>query len=181
MVAAPAHPFAPRPFHSTAAPQSTYSDAMYAAWRENPASVHKSWADAFSKLAPTDVAAMTEPVSVEGGSSSGGSSASLSSEEQNAYMRVQSLIRAYRVRGHQGAALDPLGIALSSGRNYGDGTAPELQPQYFGFTDADLDTVFHLGQGPKSYRSLIPENPSPTLREIYAKLQARELVLLGVL
>ena len=47
-------------------------------------------------------------------------------------IRALMLIRAYRIRGHLAADLDPLGI---EGRE----AHPELDPKTFGFTDADLD------------------------------------------
>ncbi len=47
------------------------------------------------------------------------------------------LIRAYRVRGHLLADLDPLGLA-------GDKQHPELDPKAYGFTDADLEREFFL-------------------------------------
>lgn len=94
----------------------------------------------------------------------------MSAEEQFAYTRVTNLIRAYRVRGHQKASLDPLGI--NTGATLERDDPPELEKEFFGFTDADLDKVFHLGSAPSSYRTLVPENPSPTLREIIAKLES---------
>ena len=48
------------------------------------------------------------------------------------------IIRAYRMRGHQVAALDPL--ALGKGTHH-----PELDPASHGFTDADLDRDIVLG------------------------------------
>jgi 2-oxoglutarate dehydrogenase E1 component len=53
------------------------------------------------------------------------------------HLRVVMLIRAYRVRGHLLADLDPLGLA-------GNKHHPELDPQSYGFTDADLDREFFL-------------------------------------
>ena len=48
--------------------------------------------------------------------------------------RVDQLVRAYRVRGHMIAAIDPLGLPRAS--------QPELDPEYYGFTEADLDRPF---------------------------------------
>ncbi len=48
--------------------------------------------------------------------------------------RVDQLIRAYRVRGHMVAIIDPLGIPRPH--------FPELDPEYYGFTEADMDRPF---------------------------------------
>ncbi len=48
--------------------------------------------------------------------------------------RVDRLIRAYRVRGHIQAHVDPLGSSVRY--------VPELDPQYYGLSDADMDKQF---------------------------------------
>ena len=48
--------------------------------------------------------------------------------------RVDQLVRAYRVRGHMIAQIDPLGLPRPS--------QPELDPEYYGFTESDLDRPF---------------------------------------
>ncbi|MFO1038189.1 MAG: 2-oxoglutarate dehydrogenase E1 component [Geminicoccaceae bacterium] len=53
------------------------------------------------------------------------------------HLRVIMLIRAYRVRGHLIAKLDPLGLTHNDSH-------PELDPKAYGFTDADLDREFYL-------------------------------------
>jgi len=45
--------------------------------------------------------------------------------------RIYLLIRLYRVRGHRIARFDPLGRPQP--------TTPELEPEFFGFTEADMD------------------------------------------
>src|SRR5215469_13939995 len=45
--------------------------------------------------------------------------------------RLNHLIRAYRVRGHMVARIDPLGLPRPS--------PPELDPAFLGFTRADMD------------------------------------------
>jgi 2-oxoglutarate dehydrogenase E1 component len=52
-------------------------------------------------------------------------------------VRVLMLIRAYRVRGHLHANLDPLGLELPK-------DSDELDPRSYGFTDADLDRKIFL-------------------------------------
>ncbi len=47
-------------------------------------------------------------------------------------IRALMLIRAYRIRGHLAADLDPLGL-------HGGASHPELDPKAYGFTEADMD------------------------------------------
>ncbi|WP_457650460.1 2-oxoglutarate dehydrogenase E1 component [Profundibacter sp.] len=47
-------------------------------------------------------------------------------------IRALMIIRAYRIRGHLAADLDPLGLA-------GREPHPELEPESYGFTEADMD------------------------------------------
>ena len=50
--------------------------------------------------------------------------------------RVDELIRNYRVRGHMIAAIDPLGISRPR--------IPELEPEFYGFGEAEMDSKFFL-------------------------------------
>jgi len=52
-------------------------------------------------------------------------------------IRALMLIRAYRVRGHLIANLDPLGLE-------GEKHHPELDPHTYGFTDADFDRPIYV-------------------------------------
>ncbi|GGF08484.1 2-oxoglutarate dehydrogenase subunit E1 [Aliidongia dinghuensis] len=71
-------------------------------------------------------------------------------------IRALQLIRAYRVRGHLEASLDPLGLHKPEPH-------PELHPEHYGFTDADYDRPIYIAG------VLGLENA--TLREIYAVLR----------
>jgi 2-oxoglutarate dehydrogenase E1 component len=54
-------------------------------------------------------------------------------------LRALMLIRAYRIRGHLVADLDPLGMRDQA-------THPELEPTTYGFTDADMDRPIFIDQ-----------------------------------
>jgi 2-oxoglutarate dehydrogenase E1 component len=53
-------------------------------------------------------------------------------------LRAIMMIRAYRMRGHLKAKLDPLGLAITAG------DASELDPATYGFTEADFDRPIFL-------------------------------------
>ncbi len=78
--------------------------------------------------------------------------------------RVDQLIRNYRVRGHIISDIDPLDQARPR--------PPELDPAYYGFTDADYDRVF-------STRSMLGPRKR-TLREILRWLQNTYCRAIGV-
>lgn len=59
-------------------------------------------------------------------------------------MQVQLLVRAYQVRGHHVAELDPLGILDTDLANV---NPPELELSRYGFNDRDLDKEITLGPG----------------------------------
>ncbi len=78
--------------------------------------------------------------------------------------KVDQLIRAYRVRGHLLAELDPLGRTKPP--------YPELDPAYYGFGESDLDIVFSS--------TTIPGRHSMTLRNILDHLRATYCRSIGV-
>jgi len=80
-------------------------------------------------------------------------------------VRALMLIRAYRMRGHFHANLDPLGIE-------GQKDHEELDPRSYGFTDADLDRKIFLDH--------VLGLETATLREIVALCQRTYCQTLGV-
>ncbi|KAF7562538.1 hypothetical protein G7046_g1585 [Stylonectria norvegica] len=132
---------------------ASYIDEMYESWKSAPHSVHVSWRAYFRSMedrSRSPALAIQLPPGLV--SSRGSNDISLvptrSSSQVNHvqdHVRVLRLIRAYQSHGHHIAKLDPLGIQ----RN---GQAPqldflrELDPKYHGFTDADMDRDFALGQ-----------------------------------
>src|SRR5580698_4097502 len=72
-------------------------------------------------------------------------------------LRAIMMIRAYRMRGHLRANLDPLGLAVTQG------DASELDPSRYGFAEADFDRPIFL--------DYVLGLESATLREILAILK----------
>jgi 2-oxoglutarate dehydrogenase E1 component len=64
--------------------------------------------------------------------------ASATSEHEKKQVKVLQLINAYRIRGHQTANLDPLGLMERV-------RVPDLELDYHGLSEADLDTLFQTG------------------------------------
>jgi 2-oxoglutarate dehydrogenase E1 component len=78
--------------------------------------------------------------------------------------KVDQLIRAYRVRGHLLADLDPLGRPKE--------LYPELNPAHYGFTEADMDIVFSS--------TTIPGRHTMTLKNILEHLRKTYCRAIGV-
>nr|KAF6470047.1 oxoglutarate dehydrogenase [Molossus molossus] len=157
-------PVAAEPFLSGTS--SNYVEEMYYAWLENPKSVHKSWDIFFRNTnagAPPGTAYQSPLPLSPGALSAVARAQPLVAAQPNVdklvedHLAVQSLIRAYQVRGHHIAKLDPLGISCV---NFDD--APVTVSSnvdlavfqerlrvltvggFYGLDESDLDKVFHL-------------------------------------
>ncbi|WP_137817243.1 2-oxoglutarate dehydrogenase E1 component [Pseudomonas sp. 2FG] len=146
---------------------AAYVEELYELYLHDPNAVPEEWRTYFQKLpadgnVANDVSHSTvrdhfvllaknqrraQPVSA----------GSVSSEHEKKQVEVLRLIQAYRMRGHQAAQLDPLGLWQRR--------APaDLAINHYGLTDADLDTTFRTGE-------LYIGKEEATLREIYVALQ----------
>jgi 2-oxoglutarate dehydrogenase E1 component len=107
-----------------------FIEELYERYRLDPATVEPDWREIFDDLdrQPATMAGMSESAVV------GGEDALARTRDS---LRVLMLIRAYRVRGHLIADLDPLGLE-------GQKHHPELDPATYGFGDADYDREFFL-------------------------------------
>ncbi len=120
-----------------------FVEALYADYLANPSSVSADWRRYFQKLtngsrgvAPRSgpsfrPASLFNPPAPAAAASPG---ATRDLEMALLQDRVDQLIRAFRVRGHMVATIDPLGMPRPA--------LPELDPEYYGFTPADLDRPF---------------------------------------
>ncbi|MGI8840281.1 MAG: 2-oxoglutarate dehydrogenase E1 component, partial [Caulobacteraceae bacterium] len=81
-------------------------------------------------------------------------------------LRAMMIVRAYRMRGHLKADLDPLGLAVTTG------DASELDPAAYGFSPGDFDRPIFL--------DFVLGMESATLREILALLERTYCGTIGV-
>ena len=129
---------------------ASFIEELYGRYLTDPGSVEASWRAYFDDLEPENRvlferarAALTpqkRPVAREAANlnvPAGGLDDPATKKLLHDHLRVIMLIRAYRVRGHLLAKLDPLGLAGSQHH-------PELDYRTYGFTEADLDREFYL-------------------------------------
>jgi 2-oxoglutarate dehydrogenase E1 component len=143
-----------------------YVEEMRAQWAANPTSVDPSWRIFFASLSDADAEAERPPSwtpesipdarpdwlsAIDGvwpevdqhlSARIAKAQPAASVDEVRARtldsLRAIMMIRAYRMRGHLKANLDPLGIAVTAG------DASELEPASYGFGDADFDRPIFL-------------------------------------
>ncbi len=138
---------------------SGFIEGLYERYLEDPASVDVSWRAYFDDLGPETkalfrqsqqaIAAQPKPAVLPHFADRGRAAPSplpaavVQLDDERAkrlirdHLRVIMLIRAYRVRGHLAAKLDPLGLVEP-------GYHPELDYRTYGFTDNDLNREFYL-------------------------------------
>jgi len=104
---------------------AAYLDQLYQNYLEDPNAVDPQWRDYFARLARQGPATTGKPAA----------SAAYSEAEASKQSSILRLINAYRMRGHQVARIDPLGMLAQP-------AVPDLDPDFHGFTDADMDREF---------------------------------------
>lgn len=144
---------------------------MYHAWRADPNSVHKSW-DAYFKtgsytapptLVQDGTSVSSGPVAPRAATGDMGSSATSSNAA-----KILGMVRAFQVRGHLLANLDPLGMMPPRPDH------EDLKLENYGLTDADLDReidVANIGEYLNMKGFLDRERGKVTLRKLYNRLQ----------
>ena len=147
-----------------------FIEMLYMKFVEDPESVPTEWREYFERWGDAQEifdglkAREAREHSVFAPTSMAGQSGA--QEMQSAVMqeRLDRLVRAFRVRGHMVAELDPLGLPRAG--------HPELEPSYYGFTEADLDKEFSAANlsGP----------PVMSLRDIIGRLRTTYCGKLGL-
>ena len=164
---------------------ATYIEELYERFLRNPQSVDADWRQYFGSLGATNgmppqrLASWTQVSSkvigavveqeVKPASKDAKKGTGVSQEQIEKFahdsIRAIMMVRAYRVRGHLLANLDPLGI---ENKDY----HPELSIEHYGFTEADLDKEIFL-DGSLGIKKA-------TLREIVAILRQTYSSNIGV-
>ncbi len=163
---------------------ATFIAELYARWLEDPASVDASWRSFFADLAEEAPALLKELEGpgwgrerghvIANGHGNGAAAAPAAAPLPSGVapqqatldaLRALSLIRAYRVRGHLLADLDPLGLVRQTSH-------PDLEPATYGFTEADYGRPIFVN-GVLGFETA-------TLREILAALKATYCGHVGV-
>ncbi|HEY1029398.1 MAG TPA: 2-oxoglutarate dehydrogenase E1 component [Pseudomonas sp.] len=146
---------------------AAYVEELYELYLHDPNAVPEEWRTYFQKL-PTDGSAAADVshstirdhfilLAKNSRRAQPVSAGAVSSEHEKKQVEVLRLIQAYRVRGHQAAQLDPLGLWVRNAPS-------DLSINHYGLTDADLDTTFRTGE-------LYIGKEEATLREILGALQ----------
>ncbi len=149
---------------------------LYARYLDDPGSIDESWRRFFSEIGEDGSAALAElrPPSWEKPAARRPSNGAIASAAPHMAalrhatadsIRALQLIRAYRVRGHLEADLDPLGLDKR-------GPYPELDYHSYGFSEADLDREIFLNG--------IFDRERASLREIIAILRQTYCGKIGV-
>ncbi|PWN42865.1 putative KGD1-alpha-ketoglutarate dehydrogenase [Ceraceosorus guamensis] len=128
-----------------------YVEEMRRLWEEDPKSVHSSWDVYFRGIEmgiksegafrppPTLMPLPVDAPPIDTSSLSQGGESHVDD-----HLKLQLLVRAYQVRGHRIAVLDPLGILHP---DLSDAVPKELTIEHYGWSDKDLDREMRLGPG----------------------------------
>jgi 2-oxoglutarate dehydrogenase E1 component len=144
-----------------------FIEQLYESFLQDPASVEPRWRDYFEELqtleqGPRDVAhtpiqeAFVRLAKERRGGNGHAAPTSVSEAQVAKQVAVLQLINAYRFQGTRHASLDPLNRQEKP-------SIPELDPGFYGLTEADMGTVFNAG-------TLVGLTQAP-LREILAMLR----------
>lgn len=134
---------------------ANYLEEMWDKWSKDRSSVPSDWQSYFSQIG-----SLTDSMQ-----QAGSVSASVSAGDILDHMKLQNLVRSYRYRGHLKSQLDPLGIVKPEWTE-----ASELNPEYHGLTEQDMDREFFLGPG--VLPNMVPEGGRLPLRKIIEALKS---------
>ena len=113
-----------------------YVEALYEQWLADPESIPAHWRQIFHDLAPNGADTSHQAINEEFKRIRPLEVGAVAADHKQA--GVLRMINAYRVRGHQRAKLDPLGLSERP-------KVPDLDLSFHGLDESDLTTTFHSG------------------------------------
>jgi 2-oxoglutarate dehydrogenase E1 component len=141
-----------------------FIEELYQHFLENPQSVSPGWRRFFRDFAGQD-GAQRQPTTAEPARQAERAAAQQGLDVALLQDRVDQLIRAYRVRGHMIAQIDPLGLPRP--------VPVELDPEYYGLKPADLDRPFSTdtihGEDVRPLRKILEQLKNTYCRRIGAQ------------
>lgn len=154
----------------------SYVEELYEAYLMDPNGVPPEWRDEFDRLPKvkndhqqdvphTPVKDYFLKLSRQQKQAASAPISSEYSDYEKKQVRVLRMINVYRVRGHQAADIDPLGLMERE-------DAPDLDPRFHELSEADYDTVFQTG-------SLFFGKESSPLRDIVKDLKKTYCTTVG--
>ncbi|XP_066534604.1 2-oxoglutarate dehydrogenase-like, mitochondrial [Hoplias malabaricus] len=159
---------------------STYVEQMYYAWLEDPKNVHESW-DAYFRSAQVnnpaaDISKLRPSTLLQGRAMT--QTPAMSQKVVEDHLAVHNLIRAYQIRGHHVARLDPLGILTADVDSFvpSDLITTIDRLGFYGLDESDLNKTFQLPSTTfiGGHESTLP------LREIIHRLETSYCGHIGV-
>jgi len=149
---------------------AVYFEEMWRLWKQDPSKVHSSWDTYFRNVdaglapgmafqAPPSVQTPSKVPFLTGAHAPGGA-------VTGGDPRILHMVRAFQVRGHEAADVDPLGLTKPSER-----ASMELDPATYGLTGAEMDKPVDAAgfEGLKGF--LGPDSRSATRKELVERLQ----------
>ncbi len=140
-----------------------FLESIYEQYLADPDSVDPQWRALMAELGAEGP---SRGLAVGGGSAAERAAAAATAEQVDLQYRVDRLIANYRLLGHIGADIDPLGRPSSV-------TTPALSLEFYGLSNAHLDRRF-------SASDLFEGARSVSLREILSRLQRTYCRKIGV-
>ncbi|KAG9275373.1 2-oxoglutarate dehydrogenase-like, mitochondrial [Astyanax mexicanus] len=165
---------------SPSALSSSYVEEMYYSWLEDPKNVHESWDAYFRNAQASSPAAEAEerrPSTLLQGRALSQTPA-MSQKVVEDHLAVHNLIRAYQIRGHHVAQLDPLGILTADVDSFvpSDLITTIDKLGFYGLDESDLDKTFQL----PSTTFIGGQQTTLPLREIIRRLETSYCGHIGV-
>ncbi len=161
-----------------------YVEELYEAYLDNPGSIPENWRAYFDAMQNVpavdgtnrpDVVHSSVVASFAERAKQGPIRQQISSEDPEMGRKrvaVQQFIAAYRFLGNNWANVNPLNL-------HDRPSIPELEPPFYGFTDADLDTVFNINNTYFGSETATLRDLQQALRDTYCRTIGPEFMYIS--